>query len=148
MAYDFDQAEALINGVTAVFTESAMTVMTPPNPTNLATLRDRGAKMMVFHGTADPVLLPNGVQAYGVDTPHYLGPTIVASKNRPVRILFRNQDLAALAGCAELAPALRRSWGADRFAKLQAAVDRLDFRAALDLLDRFEAEPAPEEAAR
>ena len=26
----------------------------------------------------------------GVDGPHYLGPTIVAQKNRPVRILFRN----------------------------------------------------------
>ena len=27
---------------------------------------------------------------FGVDNPHYLGPTIIASKNRPVRILFRN----------------------------------------------------------
>lgn len=27
---------------------------------------------------------------FGVDKPHYLGPTIVATKNRPVRILFRN----------------------------------------------------------
>ena len=37
-----------------------------------------------------PVTLPNGDQAYGFDVPHYLGPTIVATKNRPVRILFRN----------------------------------------------------------
>ena len=37
-----------------------------------------------------PVTLPDGSQVYGVDTPHYLGPTIVATKNRPVRILFRN----------------------------------------------------------
>ncbi|MFM9917012.1 MAG: CHASE domain-containing protein [Rhizobacter sp.] len=64
-----------------------------------------------------------------------------------LRILFRNQDLAALARCAELAPALRRSWGTERFAKLQAAVDRLDFRAALDLLARFETDPEPEGAA-
>ena len=27
---------------------------------------------------------------FGVDNPHYLGPTIVARKDRPVRILFRN----------------------------------------------------------
>ncbi|MHB9116268.1 MAG: multicopper oxidase domain-containing protein, partial [Thermoleophilia bacterium] len=27
---------------------------------------------------------------FGVDKPHYLGPTIVAQKDRPVRILFRN----------------------------------------------------------
>ncbi len=26
----------------------------------------------------------------GVDDPHYLGPTIIATKNRPVRVLFRN----------------------------------------------------------
>ena len=33
---------------------------------------------------------PTGVQALGVDNPSYLGPTIVANKNRPVRVLFRN----------------------------------------------------------
>jgi FtsP/CotA-like multicopper oxidase with cupredoxin domain len=41
-------------------------------------------------GTPAPVLLPDGSRAYGVDTPHYLGPTIMATKNRPVRVLFRN----------------------------------------------------------
>ncbi len=29
-------------------------------------------------------------QAYGVDDPHYLGPTIVASKDRAIRIVFYN----------------------------------------------------------
>ena len=33
---------------------------------------------------------PNRSDYYGVDNPHYLGPTIVATKDRPVRILFRN----------------------------------------------------------
>ena len=42
------------------------------------------------NGTAVPAVLPDGTQAYGVDEPHYLGPTIVAQKDRPVRILFRN----------------------------------------------------------
>ena len=37
-----------------------------------------------------PALLPDGTQAIGVDQPRYLGPTIVAAKDRPVRILFRN----------------------------------------------------------
>ncbi|MDO9314092.1 MAG: PAS domain S-box protein [Burkholderiaceae bacterium] len=64
-----------------------------------------------------------------------------------LRSQLRNQDLAALASCAELAPVLRRSWGAERFAKLQTAVDRLDFRAALALLTRFEAGPAVDRAA-
>ncbi len=32
--------------------------------------------------------MPTGYS--GVTAPHYLGPTIVATKDRPVRILFRN----------------------------------------------------------
>lgn len=36
------------------FTQSAMAFMTPPNPTALATLKARG-KLIVVHGTADPV---------------------------------------------------------------------------------------------
>ncbi len=59
LAYDFDKAESLINGTTATFTESSMSFMTPPNPTNLSTLRDRGAKLIVVHGSADPVFSYN-----------------------------------------------------------------------------------------
>ncbi|MBP6269643.1 MAG: hypothetical protein KA422_08480, partial [Rhizobacter sp.] len=61
--------------------------------------------------------------------------------------LLRSQDLAALGRCADLGPALRRSWGADRYALLQSAVERLEFRAALDLVARFEREPAAENVA-
>ncbi len=35
---------------------------------------------------------------FGVDNPHYLGPTIVATKDRPVRILFRNLLPKGVAG--------------------------------------------------
>jgi poly(3-hydroxybutyrate) depolymerase len=59
MNFDFDQTEALINGTTATFSESAMAFMTPPNPTDLSKLRDRGAKLMVYHGSADPVFSYN-----------------------------------------------------------------------------------------
>jgi feruloyl esterase len=62
--YDFDKAEALINATTPVFTESSMSFMTPPDPTNLSTLRDRGAKLIVFHGTADPVFSYNDTIAW------------------------------------------------------------------------------------
>ena len=41
-------------------------------------------------GTTTPTLMPNGSQALGVDDPHYLGPTIVAQKDRAVRITFYN----------------------------------------------------------
>lgn len=36
------------------------------------------------------LLLPNGLQAIGVDKPHFMGPAIVADSNRPVRIKFYN----------------------------------------------------------
>ena len=35
---------------------------------------------------------------FGVDTPHYLGPTIVSTKDKPVRILFRNLLPIGVAG--------------------------------------------------
>jgi feruloyl esterase len=62
--YDFDKAEELINATTPVFTESSMSFMTPPDPTNLSTLRNRGAKLIVFHGTADPVFSYNDTIAW------------------------------------------------------------------------------------
>jgi feruloyl esterase len=64
LGYDFDKAESLINGTTSIFTESSMSFMTPPNPTNLSTLRDRGAKMIVYHGTSDPVFSYNDTIAW------------------------------------------------------------------------------------
>ena len=59
MNYDFDKAESLINGTTATYTESSNSFMTPPNPTVLSTLRNRGAKLLVYHGSADPVFSYN-----------------------------------------------------------------------------------------
>jgi len=37
-----------------------------------------------------PILMPDGSQAYGVTFPHFLGPTIVGTSNRPVRVKFYN----------------------------------------------------------
>jgi FtsP/CotA-like multicopper oxidase with cupredoxin domain len=44
----------------------------------------------LLDGTTTPALMPDGSQAYGVDDPHYLGPIIQASKDRPVRLVFYN----------------------------------------------------------
>ncbi len=41
-------------------------------------------------GTYTPTLMPDGTQAYAVDDPHFLGPVIVANKDKPVRIVFYN----------------------------------------------------------
>ncbi len=50
-----DDLAAQIFATNATFTEAGMTFMTPPNATNLATLKLRGAKMMVYHGVSDPI---------------------------------------------------------------------------------------------
>ena len=41
-------------------------------------------------GGTVPTLMPDGTQAYAVDDPQWLGPTIVAQKDRPVRVTFYN----------------------------------------------------------
>lgn len=44
----------------------------------------------LIDGTTQNVLMPDGSQAVAVDDPHYLGPIIVANKDRPVRVVFYN----------------------------------------------------------
>jgi feruloyl esterase len=44
-----------VNATNATYTESAMSFMTPPNATDLSTLKSRGAKLMAYHGTSDPI---------------------------------------------------------------------------------------------
>ncbi|ODS90794.1 MAG: esterase [Comamonas sp. SCN 65-56] len=44
-----------IHATSGSYPESALSFMTPPNPTDLSLLKQRGAKMMVYHGTADPI---------------------------------------------------------------------------------------------
>ncbi|WP_227589911.1 tannase/feruloyl esterase family alpha/beta hydrolase [Demequina pelophila] len=64
LALDIDQAAAAIYATTEVYTESGMEFATPPDPTNLDTLRDRGAKMIVVHGTADGVFSSDDTAAW------------------------------------------------------------------------------------
>jgi len=53
--FDMDNDAPKIFATNDVYTEAAMSYMTPPNPSDLSTLRDRGAKMMVFHGISDGI---------------------------------------------------------------------------------------------
>jgi len=48
----------------AVFKDSAMDFMTPVNATRLSALKSRGGKLIVYHGTADPVFSPNDTIAW------------------------------------------------------------------------------------
>lgn len=52
---NLDSMLARVNATNAVYTESAMSFMIPPRATDLALLKNRGAKMMVYHGTSDPI---------------------------------------------------------------------------------------------
>ena len=53
--YNVDTEAPKILATSGVYTESAMAFMTPPDPANLDALRQRGAKMLVFHGASDGV---------------------------------------------------------------------------------------------
>ena len=50
-----DSMLAKINATNATYTESALSFMTPPHPSDLLVLKGRGAKMMLYHGTSDPI---------------------------------------------------------------------------------------------
>jgi hypothetical protein len=53
--YNFDTDAATIFATNELFKESAVQFMTPPNAADLSAFKARGAKLMVYHGTSDPV---------------------------------------------------------------------------------------------
>ncbi len=55
LGFDLDRGSALINATSGPYTQSAMQFMTPPGDTDLTALRARGAKLVVYHGSADGV---------------------------------------------------------------------------------------------
>jgi feruloyl esterase len=61
---DLDSMLAKVNATNATYTESAISFMLPPNPANLSTLKNRGAKMMVYHGTSDPIFSSDDTTAW------------------------------------------------------------------------------------
>jgi hypothetical protein len=56
---NIDDLVARINATNSTYTESGMGFATPPNPSNLSTLMNRGAKIMVYHGVSDPIFSVN-----------------------------------------------------------------------------------------
>lgn len=55
MSFDFDVDAPKIFATSGLYTESAMSFMTPLATSQLSTLRSRGGKLLVYHGTSDPV---------------------------------------------------------------------------------------------
>ncbi len=64
MAADMEQMLAQMNATDATYTEPAMSFMAPPNPTNLSRLKQRGAKMMVYHGVSDAIFSVDDTMAW------------------------------------------------------------------------------------
>ena len=63
---DIDEAVAAIFATDDVYTESSMEFMTPPNPSNLNSLRDNGGKLLVVHGASDSIFsMQDTVNWYG-----------------------------------------------------------------------------------
>ncbi|HSV36246.1 MAG TPA: tannase/feruloyl esterase family alpha/beta hydrolase [Ramlibacter sp.] len=61
---NIDTLVAQVNATTSLYTESGMSFMAPPNPTKLETLKNRGAKMLVYHGVSDPIFSVTDTQSW------------------------------------------------------------------------------------
>ncbi|WOT05897.1 tannase/feruloyl esterase family alpha/beta hydrolase [Shewanella youngdeokensis] len=57
--FSMDTDAAKIYATDGEYTEAPMSFMPPVDETNLSAMRDRGAKMMVVHGSSDPVFSVN-----------------------------------------------------------------------------------------
>ena len=55
LAFNMDTDPAKMFATDATYKESPWSYMTPPNETDLSALKKRGAKLMVYHGAADPI---------------------------------------------------------------------------------------------
>jgi len=64
LGFDMDKDAPLIDATDGVYRESAMAFMAPPDAANLAALRNRGGKLMVYHGTSDPVFSSDDTEAW------------------------------------------------------------------------------------
>lgn len=53
--FNFDTDAPKIFATSGIYTESAMSFMTPPNPAQLDGVRNKGGKLLVIHGSSDPV---------------------------------------------------------------------------------------------
>lgn len=64
LGMNIDTALGWITATDATYTESAMSFMTPKDPTHLDALKNRGAKVMVYHGVADPIFSVDDTKAW------------------------------------------------------------------------------------
>ncbi|MCX7668455.1 MAG: tannase/feruloyl esterase family alpha/beta hydrolase, partial [Anaerolineae bacterium] len=53
-----------LQATNAPYTENAMSFMSPPNASNLAALKNRGGKMIVYHGVADSIFSADDTETW------------------------------------------------------------------------------------
>ena len=94
--------------------------------TGLRCLRDASAEFLARHAEPDDEAPADGPAN---------APPLHAEDLRELAELLRRQDLAALDRFQILSPALRGAWGAERYRRARAAVDELQFRQALEVLE-------------
>ena len=70
--FNLDTDGAKIFATSGVYSQNSTSFMTAPNATRLDALRNRGAKLLMIHGTADPIFSADDAQAWyrGLDENH------------------------------------------------------------------------------
>jgi poly(3-hydroxybutyrate) depolymerase len=61
---NLDAMLAKVNATAGPYTESALSFMLPLRPTELGALKNRGAKIMAYHGTSDPIFSSEDTRAW------------------------------------------------------------------------------------
>ena len=61
---DIDALNASMYATSGLYSEAAMSFMTPPKPTQMQALRDRGGKIMVYHGVSDSIFSVNDSETW------------------------------------------------------------------------------------
>ena len=65
-----DTLYSAIQATNATYVENSLSFMTPPHPTDLSAVKNRGGKVMIYHGTSDPIFSSDDSVSYiqGLDT--------------------------------------------------------------------------------
>ncbi len=64
LGLDIDATLAELYATDATYTESSMSFMTPPDAGQLNDVRDRGGKLLVYHGVSDPIFSMHDTEAW------------------------------------------------------------------------------------
>lgn len=64
MGFDINRDGPKIFATSGPYTEASMSFMTPPNATKMADLKKTGGKLLVYHGTSDPIFSSSDTAAW------------------------------------------------------------------------------------